>query len=90
MAAVEERLGTLIVEAQRHEVWLRSESGADGAWHNALVFRRDGVHSAGDPVVTGLEWHLPPDVALQRAFALRDSERLDLYFRGLRPRPPLM
>ena len=40
--AIEERLGSLIIEGQRQEVWVRSTPDTDGTWHNAVLFRRDG------------------------------------------------
>ncbi len=82
-------LGAIIVEGQRCELWLRSEPDESGTWHNAVLFRRDGKLSPGETLAAGLEWHLPPDPALLRARALQDMERLELYHRALRPRPPL-
>ncbi len=87
--AVEAPLGAIIVEGQRCELWLRSERDAHGTWHNAVLFRRVGKLSPGEPLAAGVEWHLPPDLALERARALQDMERLELYQRALRPRPPL-
>jgi hypothetical protein len=87
---IEERLGTLIVEGQRQEVWVRSEPDADGTWHNALLFRRDGLLSPGSELVTGLEWHVPPGIALQRAAGLAEKDQIELFRRALRPRPPLV
>lgn len=87
--AVQAPLGAIIVEGQRCQLWLRSEPDDDGAWHNALLFRRDGKLSAGEVLAAGLDWHLPPEPALERARALPDLERLELYQRALRPRPPL-
>ncbi len=87
---IEEQLGSLIVEGQRHEVWVRSESDNDGTWHNAMIFRRDGVLSAGNEAVTGVGWHVPPGLALERGRELSEKDRLELYRRALRPRPPLL
>jgi len=87
--AIEEPLGAIIVEGQRCQVWLRSEPDERGTWHNAVLFRRVGKLGAGETVAAGVEWHLPPDLALPRARALEDMERLELYQRALRPRPPL-
>ncbi|MGH7476173.1 MAG: hypothetical protein ACRELD_07780 [Longimicrobiales bacterium] len=87
---IEERLGTLIVEGQRHGVWIRSEPDADGVWHNAVVFRRDGVLSNPDAWVTGLEWHLPPGIALARGQELDEKAQVELFHRAQRPRPPLL
>ncbi len=86
--AIEERLDSLIVEGQRHEVWVRSEPDEDGTWHNALIFRRDGVLSDIEPPTTGVGWHVPPGVALDRARELTQKDRIELYQRALRPRPP--
>ncbi len=87
--AVEAPLGAIIVEGQRCQLWIRSEPDETGTWHNAVLFRRDGKLSAGEPLAAGVDWHLPPDLALERARALQDMERLELYQRALRPRPPL-
>lgn len=87
--AIEERLRSLIIEGQRHDVWVRSEPDADGTWHNALLFRRDGVLSTPTSSRTGLEWHVPPGIALERARELGDKDCMDLYRRAIRPRPPL-
>lgn len=86
--AIEERLGVLIVDGQRHEMWIRSEPDDDGTWHNALLFRRDGPRTPTEALVTGMEWHAPPGIALQRARELEDEERIALFRRALRPRPP--
>lgn len=87
---IEERLGMLIVEGQRQEVWVRSEPDEDGTWHNALVFRRDGKLSPTEEVKAGLEWHLPPGVALEHARYLGEQEQTELFRKALRPRPPLL
>ena len=88
--AFEERLGILILEGQRQEVWVRSEPDVDGTWHNALVFRRDGKLSTSEDVKAGLDWHLPPGVALEQARSLGEQEQVELFRKALRPRPPLM
>ena len=88
-ASIEEPLGAIIVEGQRCELWLRCEPDDVGTWHNAVLFRRDGKLSSGETLAVGLDWHLPPDPALLRARALQEMERLELYQRALRPRPPL-
>lgn len=88
--AIEERLGTLIVEGQRHELWIRSEPDDDGTWHNVVLFRRDGKLSSSDALRTGVDWHLPPGIALRRARELGEKERIELFRRALRPRPPLV
>lgn len=87
--AIEERLGSMIVEGQRHDVWVRSEPDGDGTWHNALIFRRDGVLSAPNGVRTGVEWNVPPGIALERARELDEREYQSLYQRALSPKPPL-
>lgn len=87
--AVEERLGTLIIEGQRQEIWVRSTPDTDGTWHNALLFRRDGKLSAPEPIVAGVDWHVPPGIALQRAQELAPREQIQLFQRAQRPRPPL-
>lgn len=85
--AVEEHLGVMIVDGQRCDLWVRSEPGG-GTWHNALLFRRSGVRIAGEDILTGVEWHIPPDAALDRARGLEEEERIALFRRALRPRPP--
>ncbi|MEJ2502480.1 MAG: hypothetical protein P8177_04050 [Gemmatimonadota bacterium] len=87
--AVEERLGSLIIEGQRREVWVRSTPDADGTWHNALLFRRDGKLSAPEAIAAGVDWHVPPGIALQRAQQLEEREQIQLFQRAQRPRPPL-
>lgn len=88
VGVIEERLGVLIVDGQRCEVWVRSEPDDDGIWHNALLFRRDGRRMPHEDLVTGVEWHVPPGIALARARELEDEERIALFHRALRPRPP--
>lgn len=88
--AIEERLGSLIIEGQRQEVWVRSTPDTDGTWHNALLFRRDGKLSAPEAVMAGVDWHVPPGIALQRAQQLQAQERIQLFRRANRPRPPLL
>lgn len=87
--AVELLVDTLIVEGQRQQLWIRSTPEGE-RWHNALVFRRDGKLSPTDVSATGLDWHLPPQRARLRALALDEKERLELFERALRPRPPLI
>jgi hypothetical protein len=88
--AIEEQLGLIFVEGQRYQVWVRSEPDQDGTWHNALLFRRDGRGAAHEAMITGVEWHVPPGIALQRALELDENEQLSLFQRALRPRPPLL
>ena len=85
----EERVGSVIIEAQRHELWVRSEADGNGVWHNMLLFRRDGIHSTSTEIVAGVDWHVPPAEAHSRALRLDDPERMELYRKALRPRPPL-
>ena len=87
--AVEERLGSLIIEGQRQEVWVRSTPDTDGTWHNALLFRRDGKLSAPDAIIAGVDWHVPPGIALERAQTLEDREQIQLFQRAQRPKRPL-
>jgi hypothetical protein len=86
---MEEPLGVVFSEAQRYEALIRSDAEADGTWHNAVVFRRDGRMTSKAPLVTGVDWHLPPEAAKLRALQLDDVELLELLQRALRPRPPL-
>jgi hypothetical protein len=88
--AIEEQLGAVFVEGQRYLVWVRSEPDHDGTWHNALLFRRDGRASDPAPLITGVGWHVPPGIALERARELDENEQLSLFQKALRPRPPLM
>ena len=89
--AIEEHLGVIVVDGQRCEVWVRSEPDPDGTWHNALLFRRAGGRApAHDTLSTGLEWHVPPGIALARARALGENEQAALFRRALRPRSPLV
>jgi hypothetical protein len=87
--AIEEKLGILIVDGQRTEISVRSEPDDDGTWHNALLFRRAGKSSGTEPIITGLEWHVPPGIALARARELGEKEQIELFYRAMRPRPPL-
>ena len=87
---IQERLTTLILEGQRHEVWVRSEPDEEGVWHNALLFERDGKLSPTGALRVGLDWHLPPGIARERAGGLSEGELLELYRRSLRPRPPIV
>lgn len=87
---LEERVGAFVVDGQRCDVWVRSEPDDDGTWHNALVFRRSARADGRDAIVTGVEWHLPPGVALQRARELNQQEQVALFQRALRPRQPLL
>ena len=88
---IEEQLGIIMVDGQRCEVWVRSEPDADGTWHNALLFRRAGARAAAREVlITGVEWHVPPGIALERARELGDNEQAALFRRALQPRTPLL
>ena len=87
--AVEERLGSLIIEGQRQEVWIRSTPDPEGTWHNAILFKRDGKLSSPDAIVAGVDWHVPPGLALQRARDLAEHDQVQLFQQAQRPRPPL-
>jgi hypothetical protein len=87
--AIEERLGHIIVGGSRHEMWVRSQPDDDGTWHNVLLFRRDGRVPGADVRITGVPWHVPPGIALQRARELAEEDRIQLFQRALRPRPPI-
>jgi hypothetical protein len=87
---IEEHLGIIVVDGQRCEVWVRSQPDNDGTWHNALLFRRAGARApARDVLITGVEWHVPPGIALARAKELGENEQAALFRRALRPRSPL-
>ncbi len=89
--AIEEYLGVIVVDGQRCEVWVRSEPDSDGTWHNALLFRRAGARAASrETFIAGLEWHVPPGIALERARELGENEQAALFRRALRPRSPLV
>jgi hypothetical protein len=87
---IEEQLGVIIVDGQRCEVWVRSEPDDGGTWHNALLFRRDGRVMGRELLITGVEWHVPPGIALNRARELGEEEQIALFRRALRPRPPVV
>ena len=87
---IEEKLGAIIVDGQRWEVWVRSEPDGDGIWHNAVLFRRDGRAAGRDVLITGVSWHLPPGIALDRARELEEQEHIALFQRALAPRSPLV
>lgn len=89
-AVIEEKLGAIIVDGQRCEISVRSEPDDDGTWHNALLFRRDGRSSHRDALIAGVEWHVPPGIALNRARELGEQEQIALFRRALTPRPPLL
>lgn len=88
---IEEQIGIIMVDGQRCEVWVRSEPDNDGTWHNALIFRRAGGRApAREALITGVEWHVPPGIALVRARELGENEQVALFRRALRPRSPLL
>ena len=87
---IEERIGAIIVDGLRCEVWVRSEPDDGGTWHNALLFSREGRGPGGDALITGVSWHVPPGIAVERARELPDEERAALFRRALRPRPPVV
>jgi hypothetical protein len=87
---IEEQLGPIFVEGQRYQIWVRSEPDHDGTWHNALLFRRDGRVGSHEILMTGMGWHVPPGIALDRARELDENEQISLFRKALRPRPPLL
>jgi hypothetical protein len=87
---IEERLGVIIVDGQRCEIFVRSQPDDDGTWHNALLFRRDGRLTGRESLVAGVGWHVPPGIALERARELEEQEQAALCRRALAPRPPLL
>jgi hypothetical protein len=87
---IEERLGAIIVDGQRCEIFVRSQPDDDGTWHNALLFRRDGRLTGRESLVAGVGWHVPPGIALQRARELEEQEQAALFRRALAHRPPLL
>lgn len=89
-AWIDEPLGAVFVDGQRCDVWVRSEPDPDGTWHNALVFRRNVRAHSRDALIAGVEWHLPPGIALQRAQELDENERVALLRRALDARAPLI
>jgi hypothetical protein len=87
---IEEHLGIIVVDGQRCEVWVRSEPDAEGTWHNALLFRRAGGRATSrDVMITGVEWHVPPGIALARAQELGENEQAALFRRAMLPRTAL-
>jgi hypothetical protein len=88
--SIEELVGPIFAEGQRYQMWVRSEPDNDGTWHNAILFRRDGRVGSLELMITGVEWHVPPGIALERAREMDENEQLALYFKALRPRPPLL
>lgn len=90
METIEEELGAIIVDGQRCDIWVRSQPDEDGIWHNTLHFRRHSRIGSRDELVAGMEWHVPPGIALNRARELGEQERVALFKRALAPRPPLL
>lgn len=90
IGVIEEQLGAIIVDGQRCDIWVRSEPDDDGTWHNALLFRRSSRVASRDELVAGVEWHVPPGIALDRARELGEQEQIALFKRALSPRPPLL
>jgi hypothetical protein len=90
LGMIEEQLGAIFIDGQRCEIWVRSEPDDDGTWHNALLFRRDGRMASREILITGMEWHVPPGIALRRAQELGEEEQIALFRRALRPRPPIV
>ena len=87
---IEERLGVIIVDGQRCEMWVRSEPDDEGIWHNALLFRRDGRAQSREALIAGVSWHVPPGIALNLARELGEQEQISLFKRALVPRPPII
>jgi hypothetical protein len=87
---VEERLGAIIVDGQRCEIWVRSQPDDDGTWHNALLFRRAGRATVREALIAGVSWHVPPGIALKRAQELGEQEQMALFRKAMEPRPPLL
>jgi hypothetical protein len=87
---IEEKLGAIIIDGQRCEIWVRSQPDEDGTWHNALLFRRAGRSSQHDALIAGVPWHVPPGIALSRAQELEEQEQVALFRRALAPRPPVV
>lgn len=87
---IEEGIGAFVIDGQRCEVAVRSEPDENGTWHNALLFRRAGRLNTHEVLVTGLEWHVPPGIALERARELNELEQIALLERAMRPRQPLL
>jgi len=86
----EEKLGAIIVDGQRCDIWVRSAPDEDGTWHNALLFRRDTRVSSREELVADVEWQVPPGIALDRARELGEQEQVALFKRALSPRQPLL
>lgn len=87
---IEEKLGAIIIDGQRCEIWVRSKPDENGTWHNALLFRRAGRSTHRDALIAGVSWHVPPGIALSRARELGEQEQIALFRRALEPRPPLL
>ena len=86
----EEKLGAIIVDGQRCDIWVRSAPDEDGTWHNALLFRRDTRVSSREELIASVEWDVPPGIALDRARELGEQEQIALFMRSLGPRQPLL
>jgi hypothetical protein len=87
---IEEKLGAIIVDGQRCEIWVRSQPDDDGTWHNALLFRRAARAPKHEALITGVGWHVPPGIALSRAQELDEQEQIALFRRALEARRPLL
>jgi hypothetical protein len=86
---IEEKLGAIIIDGQRCEIFVRSQPDDDGTWHNALLFRRAGRAATREALIAGVGWHVPPGIALSRAQELGEQEQVALFRRALEPRPPV-
>jgi hypothetical protein len=87
---IEEKLGAIIIDGQRCEIFVRSQPDDDGTWHNALLFRRAGRAPTREALIAGVGWHVPPGIALSRAQELGEQEQVALFRRALEPRPPVV
>jgi hypothetical protein len=88
--AIDQPTGVIFVDGQRCEVLVRSEVQEDGTWHNALVFRRDGRIAGKEVYIVGMDWHVEPEEALERALRLEERDRMALFRSASRPRSPLI
>ena len=87
--AIEELVTVIFLDGQRCEVFVRTHPDLDGTWHNVLLFRRGGRVQAREFAITGMDWHVTPDLALLHAQRLSEVELKVLLERALRTRPPL-
>ncbi len=88
-SAIEEPVTAIFIDGQRCDVFVRTEPDLDGTWHNVLLFRRGGRVQAREFLITGMDWHVTPDLALLHAQRLSEAELKVLLERALRNRKPL-